>query len=470
MMEFDRSKDTLRALQSKNEIALEDALGIFIDMCEDIKGSGISIENLNIENMDMLLTNLSRSGRIFLKIMKKKAEAIERVDMGGRVKKQEDQIEAYSRELEEKEQQIDAFEKRVGSQITALESRKSAYENRVAILDDKRQYLLRLEEDCQKLQNLVDQLENISAKSLEEKRASLQEALDLGKKKVEDLEAHVEQAECDLQSLNNRADGLKILHQEKLQEYEQASKNVYQMEQEIMAQSERIRQLSEKEKDKKGTVEELKQRQNRLNADVVLLQNEIDRLREHLANSDFDKLKIEKEKLLKEKMVLDAALAEETQEYDRVKLAMVECQEERIAQKESFEKEQSRILDENMHLQDRINDLSMRIENETKERCVLEKTLEDAQIRYQQLRKWFETLDMSQYEARIKNAQQRIAMFEDAQRALFYELDDLNMIQSVSNQEANEKREELRLQLKQIEILLEDYRKKYKMICELLSD
>ena len=138
--------------------------------------------------------------------------------------------------------------------------------------------------------------------------------------------------------------------------------------------------------------------------------------------------------------------------------------------KESFEKEQSRILDDNLHLKEKIDKLSEENEAKTKERATLEKALADVEERQGQLRKWFETLDMSQYDARIKQAQQRINMFEDAQKALFYEMDELNLAQTVSNQEANEKREELRLQLKQIEQLLEDYRKKYKMICELLSD
>ena len=118
----------------------------------------------------------------------------------------------------------------------------------------------------------------------------------------------------------------------------------------------------------------------------------------------------------------------------------------------------------------KIDELSEENEAKTKERAMLEKTLADAEERHGQLRKWFESLDMTKYDARIKQAQQRINMFEDAQKALFYEMDELNLAQTVSNQEANEKREELRLQLKQIEQLLEDYRKKYKMICELLSD
>ena len=47
---------------------------------------------------------------------------------------------------------------------------------------------------------------------------------------------------------------------------------------------------------------------------------------------------------------------------------------------------------------------------------------------------------------------------------------DMGLIQPMSNQEANEKREELAFELSDIERLLGIYQKKYRTICELLSD
>jgi len=65
MIEFGRSKDTLKALAAKENVALEDILGVFIDLCEDVKSSGCSVDSLDVEEQDKLLTNLSRSGRLF---------------------------------------------------------------------------------------------------------------------------------------------------------------------------------------------------------------------------------------------------------------------------------------------------------------------------------------------------------------------------------------------------------------------
>ena len=178
MIRFDRSTDTLQALSSRKDISLEEALGVFLDICEDIKESSGSVESLHIENAEKLLANLSRTGRIFLKIMKKKNDAIEAVDPGGRMKRQEEQIEIYSKELEQKEHQLSEFEIRVQSEIGILEVRKRTYENRKKVLDEKRQYLIQLEEECHQLESQIEQLEQMSEKSLENQRFVLQESLD----------------------------------------------------------------------------------------------------------------------------------------------------------------------------------------------------------------------------------------------------------------------------------------------------
>ena len=470
MIRFDRSKDTLQALSSRNEISLEEALGVFLDICEDIKGNCGSVENLDIENGDKLLANLSRSGRIFLKIMKKNADAIEAVDLGGRIKRQEEQIEAHSKDLEQKEQQLDDFEVRVRSEIQALEAKKKVYENRKKELDEKRQYLIRLEEECRLLESQIEQIESVSEKSLEDQRAVLQASLDDHKKNVEFLKNCVDNCEKELQAEKKMTDDTELIYKQKKEELDKVQEHIRTLEQKIVEKGERVRQLLEKEQNMCGTVEELKGRQNRLDADVVLYQNEIDRLREHLANSDLEKLKIEKEKLANEKMAMDAMLSEEKMEQERLRQAIIECQEERIAQKENAEKEQSQLSDMNEMLKIKIDELNECIEIDTKQRNQLEKTLNDAETRQKQLKKWFETLDMPQYEAKIKKIQGLIAMYEDAQKALFYETDELKAIPTISNQEANDKKEELRVQFKQIETSLEVYRKKYNTICELLSD
>lgn len=470
MIEFDRSKDTLQALRVQDAIVLEDALGVFLDICEDIKSHGNSIENLDVASTDKLLANLSRSGRIFLKIMKKKAEQIESVDVGGRIKRQEEQLSVQAQDLEEKEKQLTDFENLVTSKVGILEDKKKEYEKRVKALDEKRQYLLLLEGDCQKLQTMIERLENTSVKPMEEKRAALQDEFDERKKSLDALEDQVDDFASKIAVVKKQFSDTKVVYDQKVTDHGKLQGDIKELNEHIFDRSERIRQLHEKEKELQGTVEELKRRQNQLNADVVMHQNEIDRLREHLANSDLDQILVEKEKLLKEKMALDETMTKEQSEYDHIRQTLQESRDEQIAKKEKFEKERSIILDENVYLKEKIDTLIATIDKEETERIQLEKVLVDTENRYRQLRKWFESLEVNKYEERLKNAQYKIRMFEEAQKELFYEMEEIGLLQMVSNQEANEKREELRVQLKEIETLLEVYRRKYITICGLLSD
>ena len=100
----------------------------------------------------------------------------------------------------------------------------------------------------------------------------------------------------------------------------------------------------------------------------------------------------------------------------------------------------------------------------------LESVLQDAQNRYEKYRAWFEKLNLVDEEKRLQMIQNKVKLFEAAQKSLFYEMGDMGLIQPMSNQEANEKREELAFELSDIERLLGIYQKKYRTICELLSD
>ena len=65
MNDFARVEDTLEMLKKQKDPTLEDVLGLYLDLCEDIEANGQEIDNLKIEKTENLLKNLSRSGRIF---------------------------------------------------------------------------------------------------------------------------------------------------------------------------------------------------------------------------------------------------------------------------------------------------------------------------------------------------------------------------------------------------------------------
>ncbi len=357
MRELNRSKDTFEVLQTQTSVSVEDVLGLFLDLCEDLKNDGYRVEDLAIANEDKMLANLSRSGRILLKIMKNKEETLQSVDMAGRIKRQEEKIQGYNEALEETIKQTAMYTKQIEELKEQLEAEKS---------------------------------------------------------------------------------------QEKMFREE-----VFEMQADVV---------------------DLKKKQQQLNAEEMMLQNEIDRLKKEIENQNPEAICAEKDRLLKEKMKVDEERAKAQCEYQSILQALEESKEEQKAQKERLERAKSRALDENIALKEKIDALTKDIDKDEKERMHLETVLKDAEDRYEKYRGWFENLNIVEKEKRLQMLQKKIKLYETAQKSLFYEMKDIGMIQAMSNQEAHEKREELAFELLDIEKLLGDYEKKYRMICELLSD
>ena len=463
MIEFGRSKDTLKALEAKENVALEDVLGVFIDLCEDVKSSGCSVDSLDVEEQDKLLTNLSRSGRLFLKIIKKKSDQINVADAVERMKRQEEQIASQIEELDSKEVTLKSAKKQLDEKIVFWETKKKKCEEQMDEVNKKHQYYQKLSSECERMQSLIDEMDHVSIGPMETEVSNLEDALEKRRQSMKHLEET-------LIKLRKEYEDKSKIYTQKISEQEKLHQDIRTVDSVIDSQNKSIAKLTNEEREKRSTVQELQKRQNQLHNDVITLQNEIDRLREHLANSDFEHLQKEKEHLLKEKMDLDESVAKELADCEALRISLQECQDERMVRKAHFEKEQSRISDENALLMQQIDELVELISNEEKEKDQLEKALNDAENRYKQLRKWFESLEVSQYDERLKTALQKTALFEEVQRELFYEIGDIGLTQTISMQEANEKKEELRRQLKEIETSISVYQRKYQRICELLSD
>lgn len=463
MIEFGRSKDSIEALQSKSSVTLEDVLGVFIDLCEDVKGHGCSVDALEIEDSDRLLANLSRSGRILLKIMKKKSDQIDIMDAADRLKRQEEQIFEKTEEIDEKAKTLIAAKEQLDEKIAIYEKKKSKYDLQMDAVNKKHKYFEKLSSECERMQSLIDEMDTVSIGPIEIEIADLKKTFEQRKEKLAQLELA-------LKSLREKYDEQTNLYEQNDVKKDQLVQDVDVLVENIRCQNQKILKLTGDKKTKVEKVQELQERQNQLDKDVVILQNEIDRLREHLANSNYEDLCTEKERLHKEKMALDQEVAAKLAECEAILASIKECKEDCITKKERYEKEQSRLMDENAELNQQIKNLEEVISNEQNQKEELEKTLSDAEDRYRQLRKWFESLEVSNFDERLKIALQKTTMFEEAQKELFYEVGNLGLAQTISMQEANEKKDELRRQFKEIQDSINDYQEKYKKICELLSD
>lgn len=470
MMSFERMEDTLLILKKQESVTLEDALGLFLDLCEDIKGSGQTIESLDISESDRLLTNLSRSGRIFLRIMKKKAEDIRGIDISARIQKQEEQIALQIDQLRVKEKELEEYREQLEQAILDMEKKKQQYQGQQLEADEKRKQLDKLTQECQNMRTEIDSIEQLSLGSLEQKKRELEKQKSDLERRLGGKEKELKILLTELQEVEQTCLAKQNLMVQKEMELQKLHREEKTLEDSIVAKADAINQAKESLQEKQETAAVLREQQSRLNGDVVMIQNEIDRLKEHLTNSDAAKLQTERSRLLQEKLQVDEKMEQERLALETVRKTLVDSRDEMQLQRDRFEKERSILLDQTLQMKERLRALEEQIQAGKTEKNQLEQRLSDAEEQYRHLKEWFESLEIKRYTERLNHAEQKIRIFQEVQRELFYETEELGLLQGMTNQEANKKREELRRQMEEIEDKVEDYRRKYNIICGLFSD
>ena len=128
MNDFARVEDTLEMLKKQKELTLEDVLGLYLDLCEDIEANGQEIDNLKIEKTENLLKNLSRSGRIFLNIIRKHSEEIGQIDTYGRIRKQEEKLSESIARISDQEEKLQASIAQLSGIIDEEQKKRQSYE------------------------------------------------------------------------------------------------------------------------------------------------------------------------------------------------------------------------------------------------------------------------------------------------------------------------------------------------------
>ena len=280
----------------------------------------------------------------------------------------------------------------------------------------------------------------------------------------------VEELETSKRLIQNRYNELINIYENNKLKNTQLAKDVKALEENIASQNQSIDKLEEEKKAKIEEKHELRIKRSQLDQDVVKVQNDIAQLNEQLVNSDYDALCKEKNFLLEEKTKKDKETARVKAEKETILASLQESKDKHTAEREQLEKQKSYLTDTIRDLEHQIEVLKESNSNDEKEKEQLIKTLNDVERKNQQLKQWFDSLKINDYDERLKTALQKMAIFEETQKALFDEIGSVGLAQTISMQEANEKKEELRRQFNEIEDSLKQYQEKYRKICELLSD
>ena len=333
MIDFERVEDALRMLKKQESLALEDVLGVYLDLCEALEAGGRTIDSLPIVQTDKLLKNLSRSGRTFLNIIRKHGDEIQTVDIDGRIRKQKEKLSESIERISEQEERLRTSMEGMDAIIEEAQKKRQAYETRLQIEKEKRSQLGALEEQCRQLSEEVDRISSVSLEPLqkekqrleaqkkhleqqtEEKRAELEQQKAELRLREDELQAEIRELTEERDAQKRRCDQeraeLTVRLNQKKSELTEHEAVIAGLNEEIQARADAIHERQEKKLEMEGTVAFLKEEQNKLNGNVVILQNEIDRLSEHLKNNDATKLVEERDRLRQEKLEADTRFAQE---------------------------------------------------------------------------------------------------------------------------------------------------------------
>lgn len=451
MTELSRVKSTIEALERKNAPSLEDALGVFLDLSEDMKEAGEPINDLKVSDADEMIKKLRRNGRLLMKIIECNRSSIEEGDTGGRTQRLEGELDAELKKIEQKERELLQEEARLQEKKSELQQKKEKLEQEQTRIEQKRQMCAELEADADRLRQNNEKYKNISIlfcqeqlKNLNDERTELERQIQEYRKEQALKEEEKQQAEVRLaQAEKDREKTIQELNE------------VCGRERETREQTGILKQDKlEKEK----LVAELNNQYKQLSDETIAVQQEIDRLLDHIRHDDMDSLKKERDRLNGDKLIYDAQMS-------GLKKELTELKENLEIQKEQL-KELERKKDQALHLVKKMQE-EMQSARETTERS--QKELDILEHQRKSDRELYEGLRNTEIQQELERARKKYELFRQAQKELFAETEGVNATFYVTKSNIEDKRIEMQNQLSTIERELESVRKTYKNICKILD-
>ncbi len=338
-MSFGKTNDALVNISSSNEIFLEDALGFFLDFCDDCGGR---IDKLSIKSSEDFIKNLRKCNRTILDIIKKcdmgeiSSEALERIE------KQKAAMENLEKELATEEKKIKEASKDIEEDKKILSEKKERLRK---LSREKETEVQNLESDIALIQRQYDSFE-IRISELKNKMKTAAVSAENAEKEYKLLLIQRGEDEGTRDGIINEINSLKedisVLEKELDEtlkpelEQQQIKKLKLQNDIEILKSD-----LDESENENKKLNEEISLKMKLLKESQIeqseLLKNiaenkkqiseitdEIESLREALSDKDEDRLVREleskKQELLKKKTNCEELMAEHSDFEEKIKI------------------------------------------------------------------------------------------------------------------------------------------------------
>ena len=373
-MDFQRTSRTLRTLEKKDDLTLEETMGVMTDILADVQAvMGVSPDKLDTGDLRAAVTGLSMIGRTLLQVKKTKSDEFgTAADRKKRLDKIYDEVESLCNETDN-----------AGEQIEELSSKQAELESKKAELEKKMDEVHSKEQSCKSMEDEIRRLSEVDMEKLDIEKRDIMKKLNDAKERFNDEYNEVERLkeisrmlENDIGDKTSEADRLK-------DEIEKKRSSLNEYESVCVEYEKKIEKLMESADSSKIRAEELKSQyektQNRIEE---LSGEELPELAERLG-----KIKSQLKALNDEKESVIARIREKEKENDQIRSDIEErkraAEEETARNKEicdQLETDISNMTIERENLKKRIDELNTQmadIEKELRELKVQLKANED---------------------------------------------------------------------------------------------
>ena len=451
MTELSRVKSTIEALEGKIAPSLEDALGVFLDLSEDLKEAGAPINDLKVGDADEMLKKLRRNGRLLMKIIESNRSSIEEGDNGGRTRRLESELDTELKIIEEKERELLQEEAKLKEKKNELQQKKEKLEQEQAGIEQKRRMCAELEAETENLRQHNEKYKNISIPFYQEQLRNLNEEQMKLEGQIQKCQNEQALKEEEKRKAEARLTQAESDRDKALQELNGVCSKEQKAREETAAL---VKDKQEKEK----FVAELRNQYQQLNDETIAIQQEIDRLLDHIRHDDMDSLKKERDRLSGDKLVFDAQMSSLKKECSELKETLEKRKEQlrELEEKKTQAQELVRKIEE-----------QMKSARETTERSQRQK--DELERQWNDDRELYEGLRNTEIQETLDRIGKKYDLFRQAQKELFAETEVVNATFYVTKRDIEDKRNEIQNQLSAIAMELEKVRKTYKNVCKILE-
>lgn len=387
-MEFQRTGRTLRTLEKKDVLTLEETLGVMTDILADVQTmAGESPDKLNTGDLRAAVTGMSMVGRMLLQIKKTKSEEFgTAADRKKRLDKIYDEIEQTCSEMDKAEKQIEEYSEK------QIELEKVRSE--LAVKADRAQ---EISDQCKSIEEEIEKLSTVDLDELAEKKRQQQEKLAVAKDRFNDEYNEVERLKEIHHMLENDVNEKSEAAEELKKEIEEKRNTLHDFESMCVEYEEKLEELGISTDDTRKRADELKQQFDDS-------QNKID----ELSKNELPELK---EKLQKSNEELEAI----QRQCDDIQSQIDEAQKENNSKTEELEQKKQKLQEEADNAKNSCEQLETDITNMTAEKESLiqkERDLQDEMVNIEAEIKQFK-VSLQANEDLIQSHREELSRYRD---------------------------------------------------------